>query len=89
MGRLLTEGYVSNEEIKQLQGKEYSKKVLGLNFPALVDVDGSYDAMRYYKAPLKIRGKSYRLCSQWSESKGNNDRPYLLAWIENHNQKSK
>ena len=86
MRKILESDTVPTEEIINLQNKAYSKKVLGLNFPALVKLDKEYDPARYYKDPLLIYGQKYLLCSQWSESPGNNDRPYILKWIEEKEQ---
>ena len=43
-----------------------------------------FDEVRYYADPLTIYGESYFLCSQWFEVSANNDRPYLLKWLEEH-----
>ncbi len=82
--KLLENGAADEEEILHLQEKEYSKKVLHLNFPLLVQSGKPYDRVRYYATPLMIRGTKYMLCSQWAESPANNDRPHLLKWIEEH-----
>lgn len=84
MRRILESGNVSQEEILLLQDKDYSKKMLDLNFPALVKQNGNYDKVRYYKDPVIVGEESYMLCSQWSESSANNDRPFLVKWIEEH-----
>lgn len=79
------EGNVSDEEeIIQMQMKEYSKKTFGINYPLLTLASGEYEKARYYKKPLNIRGKKYLLCSQWFEVPENNDRPLLIAWLEKH-----
>lgn len=82
--RLLEEGKATEEEVSYLQQADYSKKTFDLQFPLLVREDGEYDSVRYYSEPLTIRGEKYKLCSQWFETSANNDRPYLVRWIENH-----
>jgi hypothetical protein len=62
--------------------KDYSKSVFGIDFPLLVPANEDCDSVRYYAKPLTVHGKQYRLCSQWFEVSANNDRPFLLAWLE-------
>lgn len=81
---ILEKGNIPDDEIKRLQDKEYSKKVLNLNFPLLVREDGDYDRVRYYRDPIVIKGIKYMMCSQWAERHDNNDRPYLMKWIQEH-----
>ena len=82
--RLLEEGKATEEEVYNMQQADYSKKTFDLQFPLLVREDGKYDSVRYYSEPFTIRGEKYKLCSQWFETSANNDRPYLVRWIENH-----
>ena len=77
----LESGKVDDEEISLMLTKDYSKNTFGIDFPLLVPVDAEYDSVRYYVIPLTIRGKQYRLCSQWYEVSANNDRPFLMAWL--------
>ncbi len=65
-----------------MQQVEYSKKVFDLQYPLLVRADQEFDTVRYYVKPLIIRGVNYMMCSQWFETSVNNDRAYLLKWIE-------
>jgi hypothetical protein len=69
-------------EVSLMLTKDYSKNMFGIDFPLIVPADDDYDSVRYYAKPLNIRGKPYRLCSQWFEVSANNDRPILLAWLE-------
>lgn len=80
----LESGKAGDEEVSLMLTKEYSKNVFGLDYPLLVPVDEECAPVRYYAKPLIIRGKQYRLCSQWFEVSANNDRPYLMAWFEKH-----
>lgn len=80
----LESGKASDEEIDLMRTKDYSKSVFGIDFPLLVLANEEYDAVRYYAKPLVIRDVQYRLCSQWFEVPANNDRPFLLTWLEQH-----
>lgn len=82
---MLCNGCASEEEISAMQTAEYSKQQFGLNYPLLVKANAEYERVRYYTKSLTINGQTYYMCSQWFEKEGkNNDRPYLLNWIENH-----
>lgn len=67
-----------------MQDLNYSRQTFHLNFPILVDEDAEYSEVRYYSKPLIINGRRYYLCSQWFEVAANNDRPYLIKWLEEH-----
>lgn len=82
--RMLEEGRADDEEIRFMQTADYSKQFFDLQFPLLVADGAEFDKIRYYAAPLTIRGKRYFLCSQWFETAANNDRPFLLRWISAH-----
>ena len=82
--RILESGSVSQEEIANLQNPSYSKDVFGINYPLLVKHDIPFEKVRYYKTPICINGVKYMLCSQWFEVPTNNDRPYLIKWISEH-----
>ena len=78
----LENGKADDDEVSLMQTKDYSKSVFGIDFPLIVPADNDCDSVRYYTKPLTIRSKQYRLCSQWFEVAANNDRPFLLAWLE-------
>ncbi|MDR2703213.1 MAG: hypothetical protein LBB58_02570 [Cellulomonadaceae bacterium] len=80
----LESGKVPDAEIERLQNKEYSKEALHIQYPLLVREWSDYEPQRYYKAPLVINGKRYRLCSQWFEGPANDDRSYLIAWLHRY-----
>lgn len=79
---MLEAGIATVEEIELMQTAEYSKSTFDLGYPLLVSINSDFDPVRYYSQPLWIRGKEYKMCSQWFEVPANNDRPYLLKWIE-------
>lgn len=83
--RMLEDGAASEDEVTFMQTADYSKQLFDLQFPLLMKAGAEFDSIRYYTKPLTIRGEQYYLCSQWYETSANNDRPYLLRWIENHN----
>lgn len=87
LGPMLSDGYATEEEVAAMQTPEYSKQHFDLQYPLLVEENSDFEHVRYYTKPIFIRGKSYRMCSQWYEVSSNNDRPYLLKWIENHLRK--
>lgn len=84
LARMLEEGKATAEEVREMQAADYSKHHFGLNYPLLVQIGEPHDAVRYYTKTLNIYGVSYKMCSQWFEIPTNNDRPYLLSWIEEH-----
>lgn len=85
--KMLESGAATDEEVALMQIADYSKQTFDLQYPALVSMDADFDPNRYYKDPLTIAGKQYRMCSQWFETTANNDRPFLDHWIEGHEQK--
>lgn len=80
----LESGKADDEEISLMRTKDYSKSQFGIDFPLLVLSSEECDSVRYYTKPLMIRGVQYRLCSQWFEVPANNDRPFLISWLEKH-----
>ncbi len=84
--RMLEDGAASEDEVNFMQTADYSKQFFDLQFPLLMKADAEFDSIRYYANPITIRGEQYYLCSQWYETSANNDRPYLLRWIENHKE---
>lgn len=80
----LENGKADDEEISLMRTRDYSKNLFGIDFPLLVLANEECDPVRYYTKPLVIRGAQYRLCSQWYEGPANNDRPFLLSWLEKH-----
>ncbi len=85
LGRMLCDGCATDEEIVAIQTFEYSKEHFDLQYPLLKEAEGVERPARYYSNPILIKGKYYYMCSEWFEKKGaNNDRPYLLKWIEEH-----
>lgn len=79
--RILNSDKTTDEDIKLLQDKDYSKETFDLQFPLLVEESNNFERIRYYSSPIIIKGKYYYLCSQWYETSANNDRPYLEKWI--------
>ena len=84
--KMLEDGLATKEEIKFLQTANYSKQFFDLQYPVLIKTNSSKKEFRYYKDLLHINGETYRLCSEWFETNANNDRPYLLKWIEEHSK---
>lgn len=84
--KMLEDGKVSKEEIEEMQTKKYSKEIFDIQYPLLQkrSLTNGKSPVRYYSAPLKIYGEEYFLCSEWFEVPANNDRPYLIKWLELH-----
>ena len=85
LGRMLSDGCASDEEVAAMQTSGYSKQHFNLQYPLLRVAAESDKPLHYYANPIEINGTRYRMCCEWFEKKGaNNDRPYLLKWIEDH-----
>lgn len=88
LGRMLSEGCASDEEVSAMQTAEYSKQHFDLQYPLLRLATEVETPLHYYAKPIEINGTRYRMCCEWFEKKGaNNDRPYLLRWIAAHTNK--
>ena len=85
LGRMLCEGCASEAEIAAMQTAEYSKQQFDLQYPLLRVATEAETPLHYYAKPIEIYGTRYRMCCEWFEKTGgNNDRPYVLRWIESH-----
>lgn len=82
--KMLEDGLASEDEVRFMQKAEYSKQFFGVQYPVLLRTDEGDTELHYYKDPIFIRGERYRICCEWYETAANNDRPYLLKWIESH-----
>lgn len=82
--KILEDGSITDEELYNLQQAYYSKRVFDIQYPLLVKKGDNFDTVRYYSQPVIIKGEVYYMCSQWFETVSNNDRPYLIKWIEEH-----
>lgn len=79
---MLVKGAASESEVEMMQTKEYSKRTFDLQYPLLLKVRvGEPRQERYYSQVLNIYGQSYRLCSEWYETKSNDDKTPLIRWI--------
>jgi hypothetical protein len=86
---LLEDGMVSEEEVRLMQTKKYSKETFDIQYPLLMPSEGTNGRhpARYYSSPITVHGKKYFLCSEWFEVPANNDRPYLLKWLDLHSER--
>lgn len=85
--RLFKQERIPKGEIKKLQEYDYCKKVFGINYPVLreVNMDYSLEEQRrdengdaiYYGFILTIYDKDYYICSIWSEE----NRKDFLRWM--------
>jgi hypothetical protein len=78
--RLLESGAATETDVSMFLTKGGSQEAFSLTCPLLVELDSDYPNTRYYADSLTIRGKQYRMTSQWYEAQ----RKPLLAWIEKH-----
>jgi len=78
----LASGSVSKEEIELMRTREYSKNTFGINYLLLALATDEFDKVRYYSKPFTVSGLEYFLCSQWFEVPTNNDRVFLITWLE-------
>lgn len=81
---MLSKGCATEAEIQLLQTEEHSKRVFHIQYPLLKKADTEQKLKHYYKNPISINGVKYFLCCEWFEQNNNNDREYLLKWIEKH-----
>jgi len=80
---MLEAGRASSDEIESYQLKEVSKEIFGLSFTLLVKADEiDVDRVRYYAAPITIRGEQYLLCYQWFDK----NKPLVIDWINKHEE---
>ena len=81
---LINDNLIDNNEIENLLRADYSKKTFDIQFPFLKEEFNLSDSLkvRYWKNPIKIKGESYFVCSQWYEVAANNDRPYYDSWLK-------
>lgn len=83
---VLESGKVSDYVVERLQDLSYSKQFFGINYPLLRKARDKYEAKpkRYYANASLINGNYYFICSEWYEGPANNDRPYLIKWLEDY-----
>ena len=83
---VLESGKVPKDEIERMQDKDYSKDTFDIQYPVLRKTNNpnSKKPEKYYKKPVSISGKYYFVCSEWYETSANNDRPYLIKWLESY-----
>jgi len=76
-----------NEEIINLENKEYCKDILDINFPLLVKVKAHIvSPKRYWKKPISVNDYDYYICSEWYEREDNDDRPHFDKWFNKWNK---
>lgn len=71
-------------EILQMMEADYSKATFGIQYPLLLKTSSPVPERHYYSELFEIRGETYRLCCEWYETSGNNDRPFVEQWIREH-----
>jgi hypothetical protein len=77
---ILTENKLSQDELLNIQNRDYSKRKFNINYPLLVKEGESFEKLRYYKDSVLIGGKRFYLCSQWFSYSTN----LVKMWVEAH-----
>jgi hypothetical protein len=86
---IINDDLINLNEIKRLQGADYSKATFDIQYPFLAKENSKYyDHKRYYVNPYLIKGELYFLCSQWYENPSNDDRPYYEKWLKKMKNKN-
>lgn len=82
---------ISSHEIEMMQTADYSKQIFDLQYPLLLKVDSAHPIRpdRYWAGTVKAFGSYYLLCSEWYETKANNDRYYFDRWHADRGRWSK
>lgn len=83
---------IPDELLYKLQDKDYSKEMIGLNYPLLVRIEPGEDyrekitisgSSRYWTDTLiKINGGYYYICNDWYEGEKRNNRIKFNQWIK-------
>jgi hypothetical protein len=68
-------------ELERLSNREYSKKTFGINYPFCARIDAQImntESKRFWQQGFYVKGKEYRICSQWIISHKTKFLEYLL-----------
>ena len=87
---LLDRKTISSNLLRSLQQKEYSHQFFGINYPLLTKLAsaGAHIPDRYYrKQTITVNGEHFAVCREWFETSADNDRPKLIAWIQDFQTK--
>ncbi len=63
---IVNQAKLEENEVSNLQNKEYCKKTLGINYPFLREFDDS-KPQRYWKEFIEINNQKYYMCCEWIE----------------------
>ncbi|MEQ8235211.1 MAG: hypothetical protein ABRQ23_00360 [Syntrophomonadaceae bacterium] len=76
----------SKEEIELMQTADYSKKTFDIQYPLLrkASLSNGQKVDRYWAGAVEAYGEKYFICSEWYETAQNNDRPYFMKWLSEH-----
>lgn len=77
---------ISKEEVALMQTAEYSKQTFDIQYPLLrkASLSNGEKVLRYWAGAVESYGQKYFICSEWYEVPQNNDRPYLMKWLDLH-----
>lgn len=77
--QLFKNNYITENEVKLMQTKEYSKNTFHIDYPLIIrsNIIDKEVNKRYWKFTVEAYGETYRICNDWYESEDHNDRVYF------------
>lgn len=94
MGKLIVEGKITQDIVKNLTSLSWSKTYLHLSHAFMIKIDQKRDFkeqlrdangyLRYWKRTYLIGGSEYCICKEWFES----GRKYFDKWVQSINSKN-
>jgi 5-methylcytosine-specific restriction endonuclease McrA len=72
-----------HEELARLMEAKYSKDTFGIHFPFCAEVEtiSPQQSMRYWRALHVVRGKTFRVCSQWYDPPTSKSRELFYQYL--------
>lgn len=67
----------TEDEIRNFQNREFSKRVFNLNYPLLA-TDETRITRRYYSEPIRVSGHEFYLCNDWYPR----SEEFLSRWMD-------
>jgi hypothetical protein len=72
-----------HEELMRLMDAKYSKDTFGIHFPFCAEVEtiSPQQSMRYWREIHVVRGKTFRVCSQWYDPPTSKSRELFCRYL--------
>lgn len=72
-----------HEELARLMDAKYSKDTFGIHFPFCAEVEtiSPQQSVRYWRALHVVRGKTFRVCSQWYDPPTSKSRELFCRYL--------